>query len=113
VAGIDAEMARVERAVAEALGAAARAYAGVELEIIVRFGAPGGEALIEAQVWAPDVAVLFGARRGALLTRLRLWALRRRLARGHALRVLVLETPWRPRAIARPVQATIRNPNWS
>jgi hypothetical protein len=95
VAGLDAEMARVERAVAETLGAAARAYDGVALEVIVRFGAPGREALIETQAWAPDVAVLFDARRGDLVTRLRLWALRRHLARRHA-RVLVLETPRRP-----------------
>jgi hypothetical protein len=40
VAGVDAEMARVERAVGETLGALARAYDDVTLEIIVRFGAP-------------------------------------------------------------------------
>lgn len=110
VAGVDAEMARVERAVGETLGAMARAYDDVMLEIVVRFGAPGGEALIETEAWAPDVAVLFGPGRGDLVTRLRLWALRRRLAQRYATRVLMLETPRRPRVAVRPAPRAV--PLW-
>jgi hypothetical protein len=55
-------MTRVECAVTETLGAAARVYDGMALEVIVRFGTPGREALIETQAWGADVAVLFGAR---------------------------------------------------
>ena len=95
VADTDAEMARITSVATRALGSAARVYDDVKVETVVRFGRPRREVPIETEVYAPHIVVLFAAAAG-LLSRLRAWALRRRLARQPDSRVLVLDTPPRP-----------------
>ena len=95
VADTDAEMARIASVATRALDSAARVFDDVKMETVVRFGTPRREAPIEAEVYAPQIVVLFTAAAG-LLSRLRAWALRRRLAHHPSSRMLVLESP-RPR----------------
>lgn len=90
VADTDAEMARIASVATRALGSAARVFDDVKMETVVRFGKPRREVPIEAEVYAPQIVVLFAAAAG-LLSRLRAWALRRRLARRPSSRMLVLE----------------------
>ena len=96
VADTDAEMARIASVATGALGAAARVFDDVKMETVVRFGKPRREVPLEAEVYAPQIVVLFAAA-ASLLSRLRGWALRRRLARRPSSRMLVLE-PARPRS---------------
>jgi hypothetical protein len=96
VADTDAEMARIASVATRALGSAARVFDDVEMETVVRFGKPRREVPLEAEVYAPQIVVLFAAA-ASLLSRLRGWALRRRLARRPSSRMLVLE-PARPRS---------------
>jgi hypothetical protein len=96
VADTDAEIARIERETTRKLAASAPVFDGVPVETVVRFGHPTREAPIEAEVYAPQIVVVFAAARG-LVARLRHWVLRRRLAGG--------TTPacwWWPRAPAPP-----------
>lgn len=90
VADTDAEMTRIASVARRALGSAARVFDDVKMETVVRFGKPRREVPIEAEVYAPQIVVLFAAAAG-LLSRLRGWALRRRLARRPSSRMLVLE----------------------
>jgi len=90
VADTDAEMTRIASMATRALGSAARVFDDVKMETVVRFGKPRREVPIEAEVYAPQILVLFAAAAG-LLSRLRAWALRRRLARRPSSRMLVLE----------------------
>jgi nucleotide-binding universal stress UspA family protein len=94
VADTDAEMARIASVATRALGSAARVFDDVKMETVVRFGKPRREVPIEAEVYAPQIVVLFAAAAG-LLSRFRAWALRRRLARRPSSRMLVLEPPRR------------------
>ncbi len=55
----------------------------------MRFGRPRREVALEAEAYQPKIVVLFSAAHD-VLSRLRGWALRRRLARQHDARVLVL-----------------------
>ena len=89
VADRDAEMARIASTAAQALGGATRAFDDVAMETVVRFGRPRREVALEAEAYQPRIIVLFSAARD-LLSRLRGWALRRRLARQRGARVLVL-----------------------
>ena len=59
------------------------------METVVRFGHPAREAPLEAEVYAPQIVVVFAAARG-LGARLRHWVLRRRLARRDDSRLLVV-----------------------
>jgi len=93
VADTDTEMARIASVATRALGSAARVFADVKMETAVRFGKPRREVPIEAEVYAPQIVVLFSA--AGLLSRFRTWALRRRLARRPSSRMLVLEPPRR------------------
>jgi len=88
VADTDAEMTRIASVARRALGSAARVFDDVKMETVVRFGKPRREVPIEAEVYAPQIVVLFAA--AGLLSRLRGWALRRRLARRPSSRMLVL-----------------------
>jgi hypothetical protein len=90
VADTDAEMTRIASMATRALGSAARVFDDVKMETVVRFGKPRREVPIEAEVYAPQLVVLFAAAAG-VLSRLRAWALRRRLARRPSSRMLVLE----------------------
>ena len=90
VADTDAEMVRIASVATRALGSAARVFDDVKMETVVRFGKPRREVPIEAEVYAPQIVVLFAAAAG-LLSRLRAWALRRRLVRRPTSRMLVLE----------------------
>jgi hypothetical protein len=92
VADTDAEMARITSATTQALDEAARRYGDVRMESVVRFGKARREVAIETDVYAPQIVVLFDAGAGGL-SRLRSWALQRRLARRRDLRLFVLETP--------------------
>ena len=94
VADTDAEMTRIASVATRALGAAARVFDDVKMETVVRFGKPSHEVPIEAEVYAPQIVVLFAAAAG-LLSRFRAWALRRSLARRAPSRTLVLEPPRR------------------
>lgn len=89
VADTEAEMARIERTATEAFESSARVFDDVRAETVVRFGKPTREAGLEAEVYAPQIVVVFATARG-LLARLRSWTLRRRLARRSESRVLVL-----------------------
>jgi hypothetical protein len=102
VADTDREMARITRTTVDALDAAARAYGEVAIETVVRFGDAGREALIEADVFQPDLMMFFAARGGGPLARLRAWALRRRVTRRPGVRVIVLEAPRRLPPIPSP-----------
>ncbi len=96
VANTDTEMARIESTATSTLGTAARVFDDVQVETVVRFGAPRREAALEAEVYAPQIVVVFSAVAG-VLSRFRSWALRRRLARQPDTRLLLLEAP-RPAA---------------
>ena len=98
VADTDAEMARIAAAATQTLGSAARVFDDVAVETVVRFGRPRREVALEAEAYQPRIIVLFSAARD-LLTRLRGWALRRRLARQPETRILVLQPT--PRAAPR------------
>ena len=107
-ADTDTEMARIASVATRALGSAAHVFADVKMETAVRFGKPRREVPIEAEVYAPQIVVLFSA--AGLLSRLRAWALRRRLARRPSSRMLVLEPPRRnsSSATATPVRSERR-----
>jgi hypothetical protein len=102
VADTDREMARITCATVDTLEAATRAYGDVAIETVVRFGAAGREALIEAEVFEPDLVVFFGAGRVGPLARLRAWALRSRVGRRPGVRVIVLEAPRRTAPVPSP-----------
>jgi hypothetical protein len=90
IADTDAEMARISGVVSQALGSAARVFDDVAVETVVRFGKPRREAAVEADVYAPQIVVVFAAAR-TLLAPFRSWALRRGLARRPGSKLLVLE----------------------
>jgi hypothetical protein len=92
VADTDTEMARIEATVTRTLGTAARVFDDVQVETVVRFGRPRREAALEAEVYAPQIVVVFSAVAG-MLNRLRSWALRCRLARQPDARLLLLKAP--------------------
>lgn len=92
VADTDAEMARIEATATRTVGTAARVFDDVPVETVVRFGAPRREAVLEAEVYAPQIVVVFSAVAG-MLNRFRAWALRRRLARQPDARLLLMEAP--------------------
>jgi hypothetical protein len=83
-------MTRIASVATRALGSAARVLDDVKMETVGRFGKPRREVPIEAEVYAPQIVVLFVTAAG-LLSRLRAWALRRRLVRRPSSRMLVLE----------------------
>lgn len=91
------EMARIESAAVDALGAAAREFDGVVMEPVVRFGRAGREVPIELETFAADLVVFVASRGDGPLARLREWALRRRVAARGKVRVLVLQSPRAPR----------------
>jgi hypothetical protein len=109
VADTDAEMARIERGATQALDASARVFDDVKVETVVRFGRPAREAALEAEVYAPQIVVVFAAARG-LVARLRSWALRRRLARRPQARLLVLSAPARATESREPVRRSALTP---
>ena len=92
VTDTDREMARITDATRDALTTVLRQLGPDPVEIVVRFGAPGREVLRETDVFTPDLVAFFAPPAAALATRLRVWALRRRVARRQA-RLLVVETP--------------------
>ena len=102
VADTDAEMARIERAATQTLESSARVFDDVPVETVVRFGKPAREVALEAEVYAPQIVVVFAAARG-LLARFRHWAVRRRLARRAESRVLVMAPPPHPAERRAPV----------
>ncbi len=102
VADTDAEMARIASGATQALGSATRVFDDVAVETVVRFGRPRREVALEAEAYQPRIIVLFSATRG-LLSRLRGWALRRRLARQRGAQVLVLRAT--PRSVGRRAAA--------
>jgi hypothetical protein len=102
VADTDTEMARIERTATRALASSARVFDDVAVETVVRFGKPGREVPLEAEVYAPQIVVVFAAARG-LLARFRSWALRRRLAQRSDSRLLVLAPTPRPAEGRAPV----------
>ena len=89
VADTDAEMARITASVAQTFDAAARRHGDVKVETVVRFGSPAREAAVEAEVYAPQIIVVYAAATG-LVARLRGWALRQQLLRRPDARLLVL-----------------------
>jgi hypothetical protein len=92
VADTDTEMARIEATATHTVVTAARVFDDVPVETVVRFGAPRREAVLEAEVYAPQIVVVFSAVAGRL-NRFRAWALRRRLARQPDARLLLMEAP--------------------
>jgi len=92
VVDTDREMARVSERATGALTAALRELGLDPVDIVVRFGSPSLEVLRETDVFTPDLVAFFSPPARALATRLRVWALRRRVARRQA-RLLVVETP--------------------
>lgn len=108
IAPVEIEMARVEAAAVDALGAAARMFDDVVMEPLVRFGRPHREAALEVEAFAPDLVVLVTGAGAGPLARLRAWALRRRLSRAARVRMLVLQTS--PAAQRRAVPGSI--PRW-
>ena len=92
VADTDTEMARIEATATHTVVTAARVFDDVPVETVVRFGAPRREAALEAEVYAPQIVVVFSAVAGRL-NRFRAWALRRRLARQPDARLLLMEAP--------------------
>ena len=92
VADCDREMARITETATSALTTALRQLSLDPVEIVVRFGAPGLEVLRETDVFTPDLVAFFTPPAFAGAMRLRVWALRRRVAHRQA-RLLLVETP--------------------
>jgi hypothetical protein len=92
VADCDQEMARITDATTTALTSAQRQLGLDPVDIIVRFGAPGREVLRETDVFRPDLVAFFAPPASALISRLRVWALRRRVAHRQA-RLVLVDTP--------------------
>ena len=92
VADCDREMARITETTTTALTSALRQRGLDPVEIVVRFGAPGREVLRETDVFTPDLVAFFAPPALALVSRLRVWALRRRVARRQA-RLVLVDTP--------------------
>ena len=90
VADTDQEMSRITSSTRQTFDAATRRFEDVTVETVVRFGAPAREAVLEAEAYAPQIIVVFAAA-GGLLSRLRAWALRRRLTGRTDARLLVLQ----------------------
>ena len=109
VADTDAEMTRLASVATQALGSAARVYDDVKVETVVRFGPPRREVATEAEVYGPQIIVLFAAARG-LLARLRSWMLRRHLAARPASRILILEPTPRPVVSGSPIGEPVLTP---
>lgn len=97
IAPVELVMERIEAAAVDALGAAARAFDGVVMEPVVRFGRPSREVVIETESFAANLVVFVTSRGAGPLGRRRDWALRRRLAGRADVRVLILQTPRPPR----------------
>jgi len=87
-------MTRITDTIVATLEWAARRFDDVGIETVVRFGSPRREIVTEIEVVEPGFVACFTAQGGSPLERLRVWALRRQLARASA-RVLVVETPAR------------------
>jgi hypothetical protein len=115
VAEADVEMARIASAASRSFEAAARAFEDVRTEVVVRFGRPPREALLEADTYAPDLAVCFATPGATPLARLQAWRVRYRLARRPDTRLLVLEPgrpsagPCRPAVTTPPVRLPARH----
>lgn len=108
VVDADGEMDRIRRDTVAMFEAAARGLDHAALETVVRFGPPAREVAIEADVFGPDLAVLFAPPDRAAVRRVRAWRLRRTLARRSGLRVLVVDMPRpaHPRPLRAPAAAT-------
>jgi hypothetical protein len=101
----------VAATVTSRLEAAARAtFDGTPVETVVRFGDPVREALLEADSFAPDLVALFALAPASLAERLRLRALRRRLARRSDTRVVILADAETARAF--PRLRSLHDPRW-
>ena len=101
VVDVEHEMLRITHTTIETFAWASRQFDGLTMEVVVRFGRPRAEALIETEVFAPTSIGLFTARDAGMRTRWATWSLRRRIARHASVRVVVLETErplsrWRP-----------------
>ena len=109
VADADQEMARIATAAESTLAAAMRQYDDVPVEYVVRFGRPGRELRVEADLFAPALIAFFTSPSAAARSRLHVWWLRRRLTRRTDTRVLLLQTrrPTDARPRRRP-RATLR-----
>ena len=94
VAGTDQEMTRITRSLSETFSAAARRFDDVSTEVVVRFGRPHDEALIEIDVCTP---ALVSVCPGRGVARLSTWLVRRRLAQRRDIRLIVVETTRCPR----------------
>ena len=92
VADCDREMARITETTTTALTSALGQRGLDPVEIVVRFGAPGREVLRETDAFTPDLIAFFAPPASALTSRLRVWALRRRVAHRRA-RLVLVETP--------------------
>ena len=92
VADCDQEMARITDAMTTALTSALRQLSLDPVDIVVRFGTPVREVLRETDAFTPDLIAFFAPPASALTSRLRVWALRRRVAHRRA-RLVLVETP--------------------
>jgi hypothetical protein len=92
VADCDQEMARITDATTTALTSALRQLSLDPVDIVVRFGTPVREVLRETDAFTPDLIAFFAPPASALISRLRVWVLRRRVAHRRA-RLVLVETP--------------------
>jgi hypothetical protein len=102
VADCDQEMARITDATTTVLTSALRQLSLDPVDIVVRFGTPVREVLRETDAFTPDLIAFFAPPASALISRLRVWALRRRVAHRRA-RLVLVETP---AAARRQLEAT-------
>ena len=93
VADADREMARIVETTTGALTTAVRQLSLDPVEIVVRFGTPGREVVRETDVFTPDLVAFFTPPLAALLSRLRAWTLRRRVAQRQTRLLLVQALP--------------------
>jgi hypothetical protein len=93
VADSDREMTRITETATGSLTATLRQLNLDPVDIVVRFGTPGREVVRETDVFTPDLVAFFTPPLAALLSRLRAWTLRRRVAQRQARLLLVQALP--------------------